>query len=117
MSQMPTYDGADYDDVSVLPPGARSPAESDGAQSNFTSISQRGVNPRWQGDRGGGNFVPRRPVPPRNDQAILLNSNPDFELPGAGPVGRGFVGREANNGRGAPLPRGGLIGGGPYPGS
>lgn len=118
MSQAPTYDGSDYEDIHALPPGARSPAESEGAQSNFTSISQRGINPRWPGDRGGGGFAPRMPPPPRNDQAILLNSNPDFELPGVGPVGsRGLPGRGVNNGRGMQFPRGGLIGGGPYPGS
>jgi len=129
MSQapVPSYDGADYsfDDVQS---GSRSPAESEGGQSNFTSISQRGINPRWTGgigDRGGGAVggysIPRRLPPPRDDQGVLLNSNPDFELPGAGPIGRGFGGRGvgANGGRGVggALPRGGLIGGGPYPGT
>ncbi|EAQ89933.1 hypothetical protein CHGG_06552 [Chaetomium globosum CBS 148.51] len=79
--------------------GSRSPAESE--RSTFTSISQRGINPRWNppvppppapgsygvgvGGGGGGNpMVPRRPV---NRTDILLSSNPDFELPsrGAGP--------------------------------
>lgn len=76
-----------YEDI---PQGERSPAESE--RSTFTSISQRGVNPRWNppppppplGQGGGGgygpNLIPRRPAPPnRND--MLLNSNPDFELP------------------------------------
>lgn len=59
-----------------LQSGARSPAESE--RSNFTSVSQRGVNPRWNGY--GAAPMPRRPVPQQND--ILLNSNPDFMLPG-----------------------------------
>lgn len=76
-------DGAapDYDDI---PQGARSPAESE--KSNFTSISQRGINPRWNPPAsslmpGYGQQPPpqRRPVPNRND--VLLNNNPDFELP------------------------------------
>lgn len=81
-----------YEDVQS---GSRSPAESD--RSNFTSVSQRGVNPRWN---GGQNYAPmpsRRsvgpPQPRRED--ILLNSNPDFQLPGG---------------------RGGRAGGGAYPG-
>lgn len=84
-----------YEDIQE---GARSPAESD--RSNFTSVSQRGINPRWNGPNGGGYGVPvpRRPVQRPND--LLLNSNPDFQLPGG---------------------RGGRIGGrgntqGPYPG-
>lgn len=122
LRNMPQYDGTDYDDINGIPSGSRSPAESDGGQSNFTSISQRGINPRWTGDRGAGgngssNLVPpHRPVPARNDQAILLNSNPDFELPGIGPAGRGNAGGRGNNERGM-APRRALIGGGPYPGS
>ncbi|KAL8971472.1 MAG: hypothetical protein Q9183_001040 [Haloplaca sp. 2 TL-2023] len=64
--------------------GARSPAVSDG--SNYTSISQRGINPQWHPppDRamGMGGVPNRRPVgqhPHATD--MLLNSNPDFELP------------------------------------
>ncbi|WYZ39194.1 hypothetical protein EsH8_III_001108 [Colletotrichum jinshuiense] len=75
-----------YDDAHA-DAGARSPgAESD--RSNFTSISQRGVNPMWKpappmpgfGQPG----PPRRPVPPQR-QDMLLNNNPDFELPGSRP--------------------------------
>ncbi|MCJ1354932.1 MAG: regulator of ime2 [Icmadophila ericetorum] len=79
--------------------GSRSPAASDG--SHFTSISQRGVNPDWrppppQGYQDG---VPnRRPVQQQRD--VLLQGNPDFELPGVGAGARG--------------PR---RGGGPYVGS
>lgn len=77
------YDGA-YD--AHTQSGARSPAgESDGT--DFTSVSQRGINPRWPGE----------PMPPRrvHQQAaaarkndLLLNSNPDFSLP----PGRGGYG-------------------------
>lgn len=71
-----------------LQSGARSPAESD--RSNFTSVSQRGVNPRWNGGGGYGAPMPRRPVPQQQQQTdMLLNSNPDFMLPG-GRGGRGF---------------------------
>ncbi|KAI4192142.1 MAG: hypothetical protein LQ346_004459 [Caloplaca aetnensis] len=61
--------------------GSRSPAISDG--SNYTSISQRGINPAWQPaqDRGlGTGGVPnRKPIGQQRD--ALLSSNPDFELP------------------------------------
>lgn len=76
-----------------LQSGARSPAESD--RSNFTSVSQRGVNPRWNGGPGYAPMPARRPLPPQND--ILFNSNPDFQLPasrggrGVPPRGRGGV--------------------------
>jgi hypothetical protein len=76
-----------YEDI---PQGARSPAESE--RSHFTSISERGINPRWPGPPpgmggpggygGGGSIVPRKPVVNRSD--MLLNSNPDFELPPRG---------------------------------
>lgn len=69
--------------------GSRSPAESE--KSNFTSISQRGINPRWNApppfpppnqQQGGYGMtaIPRRPVGPSTNE-VLLNSNPDFELP------------------------------------
>ncbi|TEA20161.1 pH-response regulator protein palI/prr-5 [Colletotrichum sidae] len=66
--------------------GARSPgAESD--RSNFTSISQRGVNPRWNPPPPmpgyGQGLPPRRPPPQQRRQDVLLNNNPDFELPGS----------------------------------
>lgn len=74
-------------------PGGRSP-DAESEKSNFTSISQRGVNPRWNTPPmpapGYGQQVPRRPVQQRQD--LLLNSNPDFQLPGnrgASPAGRG----------------------------
>ncbi|KAK1454300.1 hypothetical protein CCUS01_10594 [Colletotrichum cuscutae] len=80
-----------YDDAHA-DAGARSPgAESD--LSNFTSISQRGVNPRWNPAPPmpgyGQPMPPRRPVQQRR-QDMLLNNNPDFELPGSrlGPPSR-----------------------------
>ncbi|UNI24220.1 regulator of ime2 [Purpureocillium takamizusanense] len=69
----------DYDDVRAAAGGSRSPAESE--RSNFTSISQRGVNPRWNP-----NHPPmpqqRRPVPQHQQRQDMLLNNPDFQLPG-----------------------------------
>lgn len=69
--------------------GPRSPAAS--TSSHFTSVSQRGVNPRWQPQPppqfiGGNNIgndgmYTRRNNRPRNDQMNFLAGNPDFELP------------------------------------
>jgi hypothetical protein len=74
-----------YEDL----PGARSPAESE--TSNFTSVSQRGVNPNWRPGYPGefNSFGPMRRQ--SNTQArrdVLLDSNPDFQLPGMAPPGR-----------------------------
>lgn len=99
ISMQPPPASNSYDDI---PNRARSPAESE--NSNFTSISQRGINPRWNsanapmpppvagvyaGGVGGGNIVPRRPVNrpgagPSDGSDLFLNSNPDFQLPGRG---------------------------------
>ncbi|KAK4660573.1 regulator of ime2 [Podospora pseudocomata] len=70
-----------YEDI---PQGARSPAESE--RSNFTSISQRGINPRWQPPPEMPQMIPRRPVGNNGPRPadLLLNSNPDFELPTRG---------------------------------
>ncbi|KAL8974943.1 MAG: hypothetical protein Q9197_000831 [Variospora fuerteventurae] len=61
--------------------GTRSPAISDG--SNYTSISQRGINPAWQPPAnhamGAGGVPNRKPMGQQRD--VLLASNPDFELP------------------------------------
>ncbi|KAH8661867.1 SUR7/PalI family-domain-containing protein [Xylariales sp. PMI_506] len=61
--------------------GARSPTASE--RSTFTSISQRGINPRWNpppAPPGGFNAgIPRRPV--NRNEVNILNSNPDFQLP------------------------------------
>jgi hypothetical protein len=80
-----------------IPPGARSPAESE--RSNFTSISQRGVNPRWNAAQGPPHpgAIPRRPV---NRSDGIIESNPDFGLPG---------------GRNTPNRGGGMIPGSAYP--
>lgn len=71
--------------------GLISPAASD--LSNMTSISQRGVNPNWRpqdGSRPGHLSVPgRRPAPPQQQRDMVLNSNPDFELPGGHGGARG----------------------------
>jgi len=68
-----------YEDTPDIPQGARSPAESD--KSNFTSISQRGINPRWEAPppppNYGASVTPRRPA---NRGTDVLTSNPDFEL-------------------------------------
>ncbi|KAH0497150.1 hypothetical protein TgHK011_004479 [Trichoderma gracile] len=64
----------DYEDIRGPASGTRSPAESE--HSNFTSISQRGINPQWSPQPP----VPqRRPVQQRHD---MILDNPDFKLPG-----------------------------------
>ncbi|KAG5931318.1 hypothetical protein E4U53_001826 [Claviceps sorghi] len=73
-----------FEDVHAVVGGARSPAESE--RSNFTSISQRGINPRWEPQPPMPNqgIPPRRPVPGKQQrQDVLLNNNPDFQLPGS----------------------------------
>lgn len=81
-----------YEDI---PPGSRSPAPSD--RSNFTSISQRPINPRWnpnppgspppiQGGGYGNGPVPRRPTNQATN--LILDSNPDFQVPLRGPASR-----------------------------
>lgn len=55
-------------------PPPQSPAFSE--QTNFTSISQRPINPRWQPPPG---QPPQGRAPLRNGP--LLSGNPDFELP------------------------------------
>ena len=72
-----------------LHPGARSPVESE--TSNFTSVSQRPMNPNWQPGQPDGfnSFAPasNRALQERQrqrQQDILFAGNPDFELPGMG---------------------------------
>lgn len=65
---------------------ARSPSESE--RSNFTSISQRGVNPRWNARGMQGpqyqNAPPRRLAQQQKQRRQdLLLDNPDFQLPGS----------------------------------
>jgi hypothetical protein len=88
-----------------LQEGARSPAESE--TSNFTSVSQRGVNPNWRPQDGGGAFNTGLGPPRRIQQQtqmrrdMMLTNNPDFEIPGLGGAG-------ARGGRGGM--RGGMSG-------
>jgi hypothetical protein len=99
-AQPPLQGAPSYEDMHAGA-GTRSPG-ADSDKSNFTSISQRGVNPRWNAAPPmpgyGQQPVPRRPVQQRQD--MLLNSNPDFQLPGnrmgspargGGPQGPGMV--------------------------
>lgn len=60
--------------------------------SHFTSVSQRGINPRWHGEpapvgmntsRSQGTLA-RPPRQERRPQANILADNPDFILPGVG---------------------------------
>ncbi len=74
----PEVPGA-YEDIHAAS-GSRSPAISE--RSAFTSISQRGVNPRWNPPPPGpgyGQMPPRRPI--GRNEVNVLNSNPDFQLP------------------------------------
>jgi hypothetical protein len=83
MHDVPLASSGSYEDL----PGARSPAESE--TSNFTSVSQRGVNPNWKpggpGDTAG-QYPPHAMRKPMQAQVqerrdVLLGNNPDFELP------------------------------------
>lgn len=78
-----------YEDVHATVDGARSPAESE--RSNFTSISQRGVNPRWNPNHPPmpqyQGVLPRRPVQQQQQRQDMLLDNPDFQLPGNRPQG------------------------------
>lgn len=104
--------------------GVRSPAVSDG--SNYTSISQRGINPQWRPPpeqaTGMGSVPNRKPTgQQQRGPDVLLNSNPDFELPiqggRAGPGGGRF--RAASRGQREPgmIPAMEPGGGGRYPGN
>ncbi|KAL7938239.1 SUR7/PalI family domain-containing protein [Trichoderma chlorosporum] len=72
---------AGYEDVPGGADGTRSPAESE--HSNFTSISQRGINPQWSPQPP---MPQRRPVQQRHD---MILDNPDFRLPGGRSVAAG----------------------------
>ncbi|KAL6880951.1 pali domain-containing protein [Trichoderma novae-zelandiae] len=74
-------DGVDYEGMRVQASGTRSPAESE--HSNFTSISQRGINPQWSPQPP---MPQRRPVQQRHD---MILDNPDFKLPGGRATGAG----------------------------
>lgn len=97
----------------------RSPAAASD-NSNFTSISQRGVNPHWASsgpgsaygsDAGGVRRIKR-------DDTQVLASNPDFSVEGVGPPrghGRSHS-RGGSGGRATGRPIAGTLQGGPYPG-
>lgn len=74
-------------DDTEAPLGSRSPAPS--VSSHFTSVSQRGVNPRYQET---GYYNPPRQnvanVRRQRQQDMILSGNPDFELPARGGGGR-----------------------------
>lgn len=74
--------------------------------SNFTSVSQRGINPRWQPSPGAEYMMASQPaaVPRARKQktehmSALLSNNPDFELPSM--PAASFGGRGRGRGRGA----------------
>lgn len=85
-NQQPPQVDPGYDDVRAVAGGARSPTGSE--RSNFTSISQRGVNPHWNPPPPMPNQYgpPRRPVQQRQD---MILDNPDFQVPGRRPGGGG----------------------------
>lgn len=95
-----------YEDL----PGARSPAESE--TSNFTSVSQRGVNPNWRPGNGGefSSLGPARRRDLQMKRDMLLAGNPDFELPGMTAPGR----TRTRGGGGSGI-RAGVLGGGVGP--
>ncbi|KAL8772961.1 MAG: hypothetical protein Q9209_001981 [Squamulea sp. 1 TL-2023] len=101
--------------------GARSPAVSDG--SNYTSISQRGINPQWQPPpdhtMGVSGLPNRKPVRQQNQRDVFLNQNPDFELPIQGGRGPGGRLRSASRGQREPgmIPGMETAAGGKYPGN
>jgi hypothetical protein len=84
-----------YEDTHGHRSGARSPAESE--RSTFTSISQRGVNPRWNPQPPMPQYPgpPRRPVQQRQD---MILDNPDFQVPGGRTGGRPGGGARAGPG-------------------
>ncbi|KAI1322630.1 pali-domain-containing protein [Xylariaceae sp. FL0255] len=106
-AQQPQLEPPSHFDDPHLGSGGRSPTISE--RSGFTSVSQRGVNPRWNPPPGQGYRQPmpsRRPVQ-RNDADVnILNSNPDFELPSR------VRGGSASSNRG---PAGGMIPDSAYP--
>ena len=113
---------------------ARSPAHSD--TSNFTSVSQRGINPEWAASQrgppgaygsgsyyGGGSGVGghgRNDSPKRyRPQDAILADNPEFSVPGMSAPGSGHVGHAHKRSGSRPTARLGGDGGmqgGPYPG-
>lgn len=95
-----------YEDIQE---GTRSPAASD--NSNYTSISQRGINPAWRPPPGQGMIPNRRPM----QQPDVLRNNPDFELPSGGRGGRDGL-HGGRGGRASGQIPGMMPAGGRYPG-
>jgi prepilin signal peptidase PulO-like enzyme (type II secretory pathway) len=97
-----------------LAEGALSPAMSD--TSNFTSVSQRGVNPNWRpppgynpngGPSGPGLAAVGGPQQRRNERNdMILGQNPDFMLPGMRGGARGGRGGGRGGMMGRPNPSG-----------
>ncbi|KAI5464104.1 SUR7/PalI family-domain-containing protein [Mariannaea sp. PMI_226] len=81
-NQQPTSEPV-YEDVRATNTGSRSPAESE--RSNFTSISQRAVNPRWNPSRPPMPYqqrpAARKPVNRQQQRQDMILDNPDFQLP------------------------------------
>lgn len=85
-----------YEDVHAnVHDGSRSPAESE--RSNFTSISQRGINPEWNPNQNHPPMPQQRGMPPRGPPAQqravqqrhdMILDNPDFQMPGAARGGK-----------------------------
>jgi hypothetical protein len=99
-----------------LAEGQRSPAALSEV-SHYTSVSQRGVNPAWQGR-------PRRHGPKQSREDVLFDTNPDFQLPSnrGPPRGRGrgranFAGMGPGRAGSLPGNIGGMGGPPPPPGS
>lgn len=105
------------------PPGIQHSASYDSIQdgplsesSNFTSISERGINPQWQSEQqrhqyGMGGVPNRQPqgAAVAQQRDFLLTSNPDFELGGGVPGGARGKSSNRGGGRGGPMPAGGMI--------
>ena len=117
MHDIPIAPSASYED---LQQGARSPVDSE--TSEFTSVSQRGVNPNWRpggpGDMGQyGPPATRKPMQVQQRRNVLLENNPDFELPMSRP-GRGRGGMMRGGGRPMGTGMSNVSGpGGRYPGA
>lgn len=77
------YPDPSFED-SAIPDGARSPTESEA--SNFTSVSQRGVNPHWRPPPGPTLQPPPRKMMAQRREDLVLGANPDFALPGVQPT-------------------------------
>ncbi|KAL7757592.1 hypothetical protein ACKLNR_012119 [Fusarium oxysporum f. sp. zingiberi] len=79
-----------YEDIHANNAGTRSPAESE--HSTFTSISQRGINPRWNPNPPPLPYQQgpphRRPAHQQQQRQDMLLDTPDFQLPSSR-TGRG----------------------------